>query len=163
MSLDKSLADIREQIKTILGTIPGNGIVHDRDRFTVNQQKMLDYFQDATGRINTCMFRRIKMAKRTITIGQNKERIHIFAIRFVKGLNEKEGTGPIFDDLLDAAEKIFNQYPTLNGTCRALFADWGPMAGVSGAQLEISEDRVFAGVLCHYGELHLPVVERNDP
>lgn len=158
-----SLGEIREQIKTILGTVPGIGIVHDRDRFTVNNQKMLDYFKDATGQINTCMFRREKMAKRTITIGQNKERIHVFVIRVIMGLNEAKGTGTIFDDLLDAAEKIFNRYPTLNGTCRALFADWGPMSGVSGAQLEISEDRVFAGVLCHYGELHLPVVERNDP
>lgn len=158
-----SLGEIREQIKTVLGSVSGIGIVHDHDRFTTNNQKMLDYFKDASGRINTCMFRREKMSKKTITIGQNKERIHVFAIRVIMGLNEAQDTGTIFDDLLDSVEKVFDSKQTLNGTCRSLSPEWGPIAGISGAQIDISEDRIFAGVLCHYGELHLAVVERNSP
>jgi hypothetical protein len=157
-----SLPQIREQIKVILSGVPGIGVVHDYERLAADWNKFLDLCKDANGRINACMFRRGKMAKKTITIGQNKERIHVFVIRIIMGLNDAQATGITFDDLLDAVEKVFDQYPTLNGTCRALFADWGPMAGLSGAQLEISEDRIFAGVLCHYGEIHLAIVERND-
>jgi hypothetical protein len=157
-----SLPQIREQIKVILAGVSGIGVVHDYDRLAIDYNKMLNLFKDADGRINTVMFRREKMAKRTITLGQNKERIHVFVIKVIMGLNDAQATGITFDDLLAAIEKAFNPHPTLNGTCRALFSDWGPLAGVSGAQIDISEDRLFAGVLCHYGELRLPVVERND-
>lgn len=155
-------AAIREQIKVILSGVSGIGVVHEYDRLAINWEKTLDLFTDADGRINGCMFRRQRMAKRTITIGQNRERIHVYAIRVIVGLNDAQATGLVFDDLLDAVEKAFDSNPTLNGTCRSLSPEWGPMAGASGAQIELSEERIFAKVLCHYGELHLAVVERND-
>lgn len=157
------LSGIREQIKVILQGVPGIGIVHDYDRLAVDWNTFLGRCKDATGKINACMFRREKMAKKTITIGQHKERIHVFVLRVVMGLADAQASGVIFDDLLDAVEKGFDPYPTLNGACRQIFAEWGPLADVSGVQIDISEDRMFGGVLCHYGELRLAVVERNDP
>jgi len=157
-----SQAAIREQIKVILTGVSGIGVVHEYERLAIDWKTVLDRFKDAAGRINGCMFRRQRMAKRTITIGQNKERVHVYAVRLIMGLNDAQATGLAFDDLLDAAEKAFDANPTLNGTCRSLSPEWGPMAGASGAQIEISEDRIFANILCHYGELHLAVVERNN-
>ena len=157
-----SLADIREQIKAVLAGVEGIGVVHDYDRWAADWNKFLNRFKDADDRINVCMFRREKMAKRVITIGQNKERIHVFAVRVILGLSDAQATGILFDELLAAIEKAFDSDPTLAGTCRSLSSEWGPMSGVSGAQIEMSEDRMFANVLCHYGEISLAVVERND-
>ena len=62
--------------------------------------------------------------------------------------------------LLAAIEEAFDSKQTLNGTCLKISPEWGPLAGISGMQIEISEDRMFSNILCHYAELNLGVVER---
>jgi hypothetical protein len=153
-----SLPQIREQIKVILAGVPGIGVVHDYDRLAIDYNKMLDLFKDADGRINTVMFRREKMAKRsTIT---PRELAHIFLIRAIMGLKDAEATGIIFDDLLTAIEQEFDKYEDLNGTCLTTIGlDWGPMAGQAGVQIDLIEERMFGNVLCHYAELRLCALE----
>ena len=60
---------IREQIKIILSGVSGVGIVHDYDRWTKDRTKLISLFKTADDRLSTVMFRRINMAKKTITIG----------------------------------------------------------------------------------------------
>jgi uncharacterized protein YuzE len=155
------LDNIREQIKVILAGVPGIGVVHDYERLAVEMQKIVNLLKDADGRINACMFTREKMAKRAPTHQGPKERCHIFLIRKIMAINDADATGIIFDDHLDAIEAEFDKHITLNQTCYSIYADWGPMAGVAGVQIEISEPRMIAGILCHYAELRLCAVDRS--
>ncbi|NPU84375.1 MAG: hypothetical protein HPY65_07785 [Syntrophaceae bacterium] len=157
------LAAIRAQIKVILSSVTGIGIVHDYQRFAVDWQKMLDLFKD-DDRINTCMFRREKMIKRRIILGNpssQPHRIHIFKIICIRGLNDAQATAVSFDDDLAAVEEAFEGYKTLNGTCETINPGFGPTEGEEGVQISLVEERMFGNVLCHYAELRLSVQERN--
>jgi hypothetical protein len=155
------LDDIREQIKVILQGVPGIGVVHDHERLAVDINKMLKLFQTADGTINTVMFRREKMAKKSLSLGAPKQRAHVFIFRAIRGLQDEQATELIFDTLLTAIEETFDAHDDLNGTCESCDMDFGPMAGLSGMQIDLSENRMFGGVLCHYAELRLQVVERH--
>lgn len=155
-----SLSAIREQIKTILSGVPGIGVVHGYNRLAVDYGKMLELFKDADGKINACMFAREKMAKRVKTIGgATQERAHIFLFRAIMGFQDDRATGILFDDLLTAIEEEFEGHKNLNGSCLTTIPDWGPMAGLSGVQIELSEERMLGNVLCHYSEMRLCAIE----
>jgi hypothetical protein len=155
-----SLPAIREQIKTILSGVPGIGVVFDYNRLAVDYGKMLALFKDTDGRINTVMFAREKMAKRITTIGgAPQEKAHIFLIRAIMGLRDDQATGILFDDQLTAIEENFEEHIDLNGSCLTTIPDWGPMSGLAGVQIDLSEERMFGNVLCHYAELRLCALE----
>ncbi len=157
-----AVADIREQIKTILRGVSGIGVVHDYNRLAVDWNKVLSRFQDAEGKINTCMFAREKMIKRLVTGGEGpKERGHVFVCRCIMGLNDAQETGILFDELLTAIEERFESYDTLNGACMTCTPGWGPMAGQTGMNVDSIEERMFGNVLCHYAELRICAVERH--
>lgn len=156
------LKDIREQIKTILAAVPGIGVVHDYERFNKDWNKFLSLFQDSDGRINGCMFTREKCPKNQNTLGEY-EKAHIFVFRFFMGLSDSEGTGVIFDDHLEDVESVFRDKETLNDTCSTTHPQWGPMNGVVGIQLDLSENRMFGNVLCHYAEMRLCAIEAIEP
>ena len=46
-----ALADIREQIKIILSTVSGIGVIHEYERFADTWTKFLDFFKDENGKI----------------------------------------------------------------------------------------------------------------
>jgi hypothetical protein len=154
-----SLPDIREQIKVILSGISGIGIVHDYDRFSKQWDKFLNLFQDETGKINGITFRREKSLRSQQDFGE-EENLDIFVFRVIMGLNDSEGTGIEFDDHLQNIMDTFNDPANekLNGTCKTIIPYWGPMKGNIGMQLDLSEDRLFGNVLCHYGELRMSVI-----
>lgn len=155
--------DIREQIKVILQGVSGIGVVHDYDRLTTDAGKMVNLFKDTDGRINAVVFRREKMEKRKITIGSGPlERAHIWLIRCIMGLKDDQATGLVFDALLAAIEEEFEGNNNLNATCLTINPEWGPMSGCAGIQIDLCEDRLFGNVLCHYAELRLCSVERNE-
>jgi hypothetical protein len=77
------------------------------------------------------------------------------------GLSDGDATGETFDDLLTSIEDAFDANSTLGGLCDDINPSWGPMAGLSGIQIELSDDRVLGGVLCHYAELRLCAVEEE--
>jgi hypothetical protein len=157
-----SLPIIREQIKTIISGVSGIGVEYDYFKWAVQTDKMLEHFKDANGRINTAMFRQVKMAKRTTTIGGgSRERARIFQIRVIMAHSDAKGTGILFENLLSAIEEKFDSYKTLNGTCLTIIPAWGPMAGQAGVQIDLVEERMFGGVLCHYAELHLCAIEQG--
>jgi len=156
-----SLAAIREQIKVIMQSVPGIGIVHDYERWSNDWNKFLDRYKDVDGRINGCTFAREKRPKTQATIGET-EKAHIFVIRRIMGLKDSEATGIIFDDHIEVLGDAFDDFDTLNNTCRTINPDWGPMTDAVGLQVEIIEPRMFGGILCHYAELRLCVIEAQE-
>jgi hypothetical protein len=153
-----SLADIREQIKVILQGVSGIGVVHDYERFSNDWNKFLSLFQDPDGRINGCMFYREKRPMRQQTMGEN-EKAHVFVFRRFMGVRDGEATGIIFDEHLESLMDAFDDNEDLNGTCRTINPDWGPLSEGVGMQLDISEIRIFGNVLCHYAELRMCALE----
>jgi len=153
-----ALADIREQIKTTLAGVSGIGVVHDHERFSKEWNKFLALFQDVEGKINGVMFHREKWATQHRT-STEPETAHVFVIRRFMGFNEEQDTGIIFDDHLEAMQTALLEAETLNDNDMTTSPDWGPMAGAVGAQLEVSEFRMFGNVLCHYAELRICVAE----
>jgi len=154
-----SLADIREQVRVILAGVPGIGVVHDYDRLSKEWDKLLEFYKDPDGRINGCAFAREKWQERQQTIGET-EIAHVFVFRRIMGLQDAKATGIIFDDNLEAMRAPFRDpdNKTLNGTCRTIDPDWGPMEGAVGLQGDVIEPRMFGGVLCHFAELRLCVI-----
>ncbi|MCE5212993.1 MAG: hypothetical protein LLG40_15735 [Deltaproteobacteria bacterium] len=152
-----NLPEIREKLKVILSAVAGTGIVHDRERYSNDAAKFLSLFkEESSGRINGCIFTREKFARQQRTQG-SVEKAHVFVIRRVMGVKDDDDTAIMFDknidDILDALEAP----ETLNEGDDTTAPDWGPMAGAVGAQLEISEPRMFGGVLCHYSEMRICV------
>jgi hypothetical protein len=158
---DKDLNKIREQIKVILQGVTGIGVVHDRIRMAIDTAKMLNLFKDSDGRINTIMFRREKMIKRSLSLGAPKVRAHVFLFIVIRGFNDAQASELEFDDLLTDIEERFDSYDDLNGACMSCDMDTGPMADLSGMQIDVIEPRMFGSVLCHYAEMRLQVVERH--
>jgi hypothetical protein len=156
-----SLADIREQIKAILAGVSGIGVVHDYERLANDWNKIIDRYKDTDGRINGCAFAREKWQERQQTIGET-EIAHIFAVRRLMALEDKNATGIIFDDHLEDLRAAFRVNKTLNGTCLTIDPDWGPMDGAVGIQCDTIEPRMFGGVLCHFAELRLCAIVAEE-
>lgn len=151
-----TLADIREQIKTILSTVPGIGIVHDYERLAVSWDDVLKFYKDADGRINGWTITRPKTDERWLT-NMDYERIHKIVIRGVYGWQDAAASEIVFQTLVEAISDTFRGNDTLNGVCETICPQFGEMDGKSGIQVAIVEPRMFASVLCHYCELHLGV------
>jgi hypothetical protein len=158
-----SVPAIREQINVILSGVPGIGVLHDRERFANEWGKFLNLFKDADGRINGCMFSRESRRRVQTTMGET-EKAHVFVVRRFLAVKDSDETGIIFDDHLEVLADAFDgdDNETLNGTCRTINPDWGPMEGAIGLQIEISELRMVGTVLCHYAECKLCVIEAKE-
>lgn len=152
------LAAIREQIKVILSTVEGIGVVHDHERLATEWNKYLDLFKDADGRINGWMFALEKSQKAQVSQGEQEE-ARVFIFRGFMGLKDAGDTGLLFEDLVDRVQSIFDDYETLNDTCLTINPDWGPMSGAMGYQIDLIEPRMFGNVLCHYHEGRLCAIE----
>lgn len=150
------LATIKTDLYAILNAVTGIGIVHARDRYSNDWNTFLALFKDTDGRINGCMFSREKCATQRRVQGE-VERAHVFVIRRVMGFRDADNTADLFDEHLQDILAALTDADTLNtGDCTTE-PDWGPMSGVVGGQLEISEPRMFGSVLCHYAEIRLCV------
>jgi len=157
-----ALTDIREQIAAILAAVDGAGVVHQYQRATAGDWgKFLNLFQDADGKINTCMISRTDTAQQKVTMGE-KELAHIFTLRFYYGLRDEQATELTFQEMLENVREAFNESETLNDTCLTTIPDWGPMNGVAGLQIGGVSIRFFGNVLCHYAECRLCALDREE-
>jgi len=156
-----SLAAIRERIKVILAGVDGIGVVHDYERWSPDWNKYLALYKDADGRINGCAFVREKWQEQQQTIGET-ETAHVFLFRRIMGLQDERATGIMFDDHLENMRAAFKGHETLDGECRTIDPDWGPMAGAVGLQGDVIEPRMFGNVLCHVAECRLCVIEAQE-
>ena len=155
-----ALADIREQIKTIISATEGVGRVHDYDRWAADWKKMLELFKhtDAEGneKINGWVFTRTKTPERWLT-NIKYLRVYEWLIRGVYGLQDDQATELIYQNIIENICGSFRTNNTLNGTCETIAPEFGSFNGLAGVQVQLVEVRMFAGVLCHYCELGLGV------
>lgn len=157
-----SFSAIRTQIKAILESVSGIGLVHDYDRWAVDWAKILELLKPSNqDKVNGWMITRTALEERLETFGRNLAG-HSILIRGVYSLDDAAASGKTFDDLIDAIRDAFRVKYDLNGSCQSTFLDFGSMQaeGKIGIQMKISEMRTFAGVLCHYCELLLGAQER---
>jgi len=150
-----SMADIREQIRTILSGVAGIGVVHDYYRWSTDWNKFLSLFQDADRRINGWMISRQKTPERVSAQGGRNSRTHHFKIIGIYGLKDEDATELVFQDLVEAICTKFRSEDTLNGTVWSCTPAEDAPDGAAGIQVDLIENRVFGSVLCHYAELSL--------
>ncbi len=146
------LADIREQIKTILSGVSGAGVVHDYDRWASTWEKFLDLFKDeATGKINGWTITRDKTPATTASTTHDS-RVHHFRIRGYYGLKDEDASEIVFQQLIEDICASFRSKYKLNDTAE----------NTEPVQVEAVDLRIFGNVLCHYCELLLMAEEYED-
>ena len=144
-----SEALIRAQIKTIMESVSGIGVVHDYERYS---RSLADFFQLMThaGKINGWMIHR----QSTPSDRDNMPTIHrqhMFKITGLYELDDAAGSERTFQALLDAIYTAFKSKYSLNGT--ALNSD--PV------QIDDVDTGEYGNRLFHTAELTLPVWERD--
>jgi hypothetical protein len=149
-------AFIRAQIKIILESVTGIGVVHDYFRWRQNWADWLDLMTHTsgsppTGKINGWMFERESMATSNINIPIGMvEYVHNYTILGVYEIDDAGGSGKTFQAILDAVCETFKANRTLNGT-----ADRHDFI-----QIETVGIDDYGEVSYHYAGLSLTVHER---
>ena len=142
---------IRDEIRTILLTVSGIGQVHTRERWTSRTEKLKELFSSG-GKINGWTITR--NATPESRLPGEATRQYQFVIRGYFSLDDQDtaasSSEQILQNLVESICDAFRPNPTLNG--KAVTS--GPM------QVGAVEPRIFAGVLVHYVELQLLVLEQ---
>ncbi len=140
---------IRQEIYTILSGVPGVGKVYDYERWMVDLGKFLELFKDpASGRILGWEISRVAVESLFLSRVE-EEATHRFVIKGYLGVKDADATEKLFNGLIEAIRAAFRGNVTLNGVAELASPMTAPIIDV----------RTFGSVLCHYGELHLAVVE----
>ncbi len=153
---------MNDQIKVILETVSGIGLVHKYQRVAVNWAKVLELFKDSSDRINGCMITRVNRKTHALAMGGENIRSQHFVIRMFYAVSDTDESELTFQLLVDAVCDALAANETLNGTCLAI-SDIGAgesPAGITGPQAEVIEPRFFANILCHYAEIHIYAKEQ---
>lgn len=140
--------EILEQVLAITSGVEGAGVGHRYQRWAETYEQFLDLFKDAAGRINGFCITRDRAGEKTVTTSHN-ERIHRIRMRFYRGLNDADASELDFQQYIDDTCTAFRSKRTLNGAA----ADTTPV------QVEVIDNRMFGGVLCHFAELVLAAEE----
>lgn len=157
-----SLSAIRDQIKAILESVEGIGVVHDYERWAVDWNKILELFKPARqDKINGWMITRRSTDERVEVFGRNLVS-HTFLIRGVYSLDDGASSEKTFQAIIEAIRTAFRSRFDLNGACEATYLDVDAMGpgGKVGVQVSLIETRMFGSILCHYCELLLGAQER---
>lgn len=154
---------IRDQIKTILAGVAGIGVVHNRRRWTIDFDQMKSLYgksETVNGqslvRINGWTIHRVATPEGRDTVGETV-RQYQFLIEGYYSFDDRDDADPdavspsqiLLDTLIEAICDAFRPAPTLNDTAFT----FEPI------QVETVEERMFAGILCHYARLRLAAVE----
>lgn len=143
-----SLTDIRDQIKTILATVDGVGVIHDYERWAADWGKFLELYKNTDGKINGWTITRTKTDEDCNT-ASHVTRIHHCTIRGVYGLKDEDASELIFQALIESICAAFRAKYRLNDIA----------ANTEPVQVEVVENRMFGTVLCHYCELTVTAEE----
>jgi len=144
------LTAIRAEIKTIIESVSGIGIVHEYLRWSAKYDTFLNLFKDDSDKINGCMITRHKTEEDAVSGGRQSERNHNIKIICIYGLKDGDASELYFQDtIIEEICAALRAQKTLNNRTAAL--------GVP--QVDIVEPRKFGSVLCHYAEITVSVVE----
>lgn len=151
--------EIHNRIVAIIDQVTGAGInVYPRKPVTVSWSKILPLFRTPDETFNAWMVRRT-MRLDQHPVSRKREAAHIFEISGIMQVNEELDTETIFQTQVDEVVNGFGD-ETLGLTGGiSTHCDWGPMKGTAGLQLERFEERIFGGVLCHYAQCRICVIE----
>ncbi|WP_298434577.1 hypothetical protein [Geobacter sp.] len=147
-------AAILADIKTILAAVPGVGTVHDYERQSADWSNFIGLFKDpGTGKILGWEITRRAAAEHQAGVYL---RHHQFVLKGYMGLQDAAGSSKVFQALCEEVCAMFRNAPAGAG--------WeyrnGDEPDRAPAQIEIINDRMFGGVLCHCAEIALSVTER---
>ncbi|MFQ5915383.1 MAG: hypothetical protein ACE5JS_19615 [Nitrospinota bacterium] len=142
-----SWSAIRSQLKAVVETVPGIGVVHDYQRWEIEADNFQTLFVSG-GRINVWMITRDASREEEFAQQQNYRR-HQARIIGLYALDDSDATEKTFSDLLESICDTLRQKGDLNGAAESS----GP------PQVKRDDHARFAGTLCHYGEITLEARE----
>jgi len=156
-----ALADIIAGAVAIVETAAPGARVHGYQRWAPRWDTFLGHFKTSTGIIHGWMLTRSSTAVRASAYGY-RDRQHVITARGFYGLDDSANTEATFQATVDAIDAAVAADRTLGGTCLDEWPDWGPLSGVVGASIDTVDQRVFGNVLCHYAELRIAGLIRED-
>jgi hypothetical protein len=133
-----SYSDRAQALAGLIQSLPDAGVVHPRVRLVNEWSKYIRLFQAPDGRINGW-----EITRRAA--GPWKELwSESWQIRRYFGIRDQDETGPLFQQSLDAAVKLFWENSQLS---------FGTL--LSELRIVEADERMFGDVLCHYAECEL--------
>lgn len=150
-----SESTIRAAIKDVLNTVENIGVVHDYERHAADWGKFLELFRvvmSGQPQIRGWEITRRQRTGRQGTLGagfRETERRHVYRIHGYMGLQDHAASEKIFQVLIDAVCAAFSSTQRLGGASNSH----------EFIQVGVIEPRMFGGVLCHFCELTLTVIE----
>lgn len=148
-------SDISAEIKTQLETITDIGIVHQYERQVADLAKFIALFKDNTGKI--CGWEITRKAVPEHRRGATF-RHHRMVVNGYMGLQDATASSIMFQDLCDdICEHFRNAAPPSGVTWEYRNGDEPDQTP---AQIELINDRMFGGVLCHCSVISISVTER---
>jgi len=145
-----TLKAIREEIKSILLTVPDVGKVYDYIPYTADWQRFIANFKH-NGRINGWTITRRETSESVTSVTGVNSRTHFMMLQGYRSLDESIQSEKIYQDLVDSVCAALRDKYNLNG--KALKVD--------PPQVLVVEHKMFGSVLCHYAEIQLNVTERE--
>lgn len=148
-------ATIRTRIKTVLDTVTNKGKTHDYLRWAVKQSDFETLFSTTISTVVQIRgweiaYRGFRQEEPHIGRTADQYRVHRFEIHGYLGLDDSTSTEKTFAALAESVCNALDADTTLNEESMSLYRN--------PTQLIIDE-RLFAGVLCHHGQIDLEVAE----
>lgn len=143
-----SEASIRQQIYTILKTVPNVGKVYDYERWAVDWGKFIELFKDSSGKILGWEICRTGVTGNNISTVEEED-LHQYVIKGYMAVQDADQTEKKFNLKIEEIRAAFRRNFSLSGTCEL----------VTPPSAEVIDTRTFGSVLCHYCELKLTAQE----
>lgn len=141
-----SEASLRQSIKDILDAVPGTGIVHDYERFTMNQRGYLEFFRDKkTGKFFGWEITRSGF--KSDKAGQRNRVTHRFVLKGYFAIDDDKGSEKLFNAIIELIRQ------------KLLITDIPGAEGYALPQSPHIKALTIGGVLCHFCEITLDVAE----
>ena len=156
-----TLSAHRAAIVAALASVPGIGVVHDRERHAEGNAEFADLYvytppagsTPAAPHIRGWWLRRSGTAERSPNLHRTVN-VHTWTVRGYMAFRDADATELVLDDLVEQFRAVVRADPTLGGVCQP-----GPLAGgddaTDGVQVVDAGPVVFSGVLCHSVVLQL--------
>jgi len=142
------LPTIRAAIVAKLAAIPDIGVVHDYERFAVDEKSFRGLYLYGD-RIQGWNVRRVR-TQRVSGDDSIIDTRHVWRITGYRALSDAAASEIEFDAAIEALRAAFDADLTLGGAVDTIVTP-----DADGLQLLISEPVMFAGVLCHQAVLEL--------
>ncbi|GAP38782.1 hypothetical protein ISF6_5335 [Piscinibacter sakaiensis] len=144
------MPQLRAALVAMLGTVPGIGHVHDRERYVRDATALKALYVDA-GQLRGWWVRRVETERRAINMARNRT-VHTWQIRGYMALDDAGASEIAFDALIERIAQAYDADPTLGGLVQE-----APLAADSLRGIQVADvgPVMFSGVLSHSAVLQL--------